>query len=415
MLSWRAWAAGAVLLSAAFVGCEAEPAGAPSKPPDVDVSTPVSDRVADYEVFTGRVQTMHYLDLKARVTGYLEQINFQEGDDVTEGQVLFRIDSRPYDATLAQAVAQVNQASSHLQSMQDVYARDLRSPAATPEATLIQDRDNVEEARAAVEQAKAQRQAAQNNVDYCVIKAPFSGRISRRNVDPNNDVIADNTVLATLVQLNPLYAYFDVDERTLLRIGALLPQGKIPADAADRFPLTLGLANESPEEFKHKGRLRIADNRVDATTGTLRMWGTFDNLDSELKPGLFVRVRMDVGRPHDALFISESALGSDQGRRYLYVVVKNDQGKDVVAYRRVEVGQHKNGLIAVNILTPEQAKGDPKQWDGLLPGEMVVVNGLQRLHADMEISPTPRDMTKATAPPTDVPVVAGGTGPAKKG
>src|SRR5581483_3462260 len=135
----------------------------------------------------------------------------------------------------------------------------LSSPSATPEATVVQDRDAFEEARAALEAAKASRQAAQNNVDYCVIKAPFDGRISRRQVDPGNDVIADNTVLASLVQLDPLYAYFDVDERTLLRIGALLPQGKIPSDAADRFPLTLGLANEKPEEFKRQGRLKIAD------------------------------------------------------------------------------------------------------------------------------------------------------------
>src|SRR5207302_1897169 len=184
--------------------------------PDVDVSSPVPDKVADFDVFTGRTQTQHYLDLKARVTGYLEPTDLQEGEDVKQGQTLFKIDSRPYDAALAQAEAILNQANTHLQSVEDVYQRDVRSPAATPEATLMQDRDNVEEAKAAVKAAEAARQAAQNNVDYCVIKAPFDGRISRRNVDPNNDVIADSTVLATLVQLNPLYAYFDVDERTLL-------------------------------------------------------------------------------------------------------------------------------------------------------------------------------------------------------
>jgi len=396
------WAAGALLAGGAMIGCEGEPPGAPAGPPDVDVSLPVEDKVADYEVFTGRMQTIHYLDLKARVTGYLEQINFQEGDDVTEGRELFKIDSRPYDATLAQAAAQVNQATSHLQSMQDIYARDLRSPAATPEATLIQDRDNVEEAKAAVEQAKAQRLAAQNNVDYCTIKAPFSGRISRRNVDPNNDVIADSTVLATLVQLNPLYAYFDVDERTLLHIGALLPQGKIPSDAADRFPLTLGLANENPEQFKHPGRLKIADNRVDATTGTLRMWGVFDNPDNELKPGLFVRVRMDVGRPGSSLFVAEAALGSDQGHKYLYVV--NDRNK--VVYTQVEMGQRKDGLIAVK----------PAKGYTLTANDKVVVNGLQRLHPDMDVRPKdPVPMRRAQAPATDTPVVAQDKGSEKKG
>lgn len=387
---WPAWAAGALLASAALAGCEGEPGAPPTKPPDVDVSMPVQDQVADYEVFTGRVQTPHYLDLKARVTGYLEEVNFQEGDDVKEGQVLFKIDTRLYDSALAEASAKVNQAVSHQQSMQDVYTRDERSPVATPEATLVQDRDNVEEAKASLEQAKAAQLTAQHNVNYCTIKAPFAGRISRRNVDPDNDVIADSTVLATLVQLHPLYAYFDVDERTLLRIGALLPQGKIPSDAADRFPLTLGLANESPEQFKHPGRLKIADNRLDATTGTLRMWGIFDNPDYALKPGLFVRVRMDVGRPQPSLFVSEAALGSDQGRSYLYVV--NDQNK--VVYTQVEKGQKKDGLIAVK----------PAKGYTLTADDKVVVNGLQRLHSDMEVRPKePQPMKRVQAAATDVP------------
>ncbi len=211
----------------------------------------------------------------------------------------------------------------------------MKSPAATPEATFIQDRDNREEAKATIARAKASREAAQQNVDYCVIRAPFSGRISRRSVDPGYDVVADKTVLASLVLLDPLYAYFDVDERTLLRIGALLPGGKVPADAAKQLPLTLGLANEKPEDFTHKGTLRIADNKVDATTGTVRMWGIFDNGKKDLRPGLFVRVRMDVGQPQPSLFVAETALGSDQGRKYLYVV--NDEKK--VIYTQVDVGR----------------------------------------------------------------------------
>src|SRR5262249_41813658 len=146
------------------------------------------------------------------------------------------------------------------------------------------------------------------------------GRISRRLVDPGNDVIADNTVLASLVQLDKLYAYFDVDERTLLRINHLLPHGKIPPDAAKLLPVTLGLANEKPEAFSHEGVVEFADNKVDPTTGTLRMWGTFDNPNFDLKPGLFIRVRMGLGAPRKALFVSEAALGSDQGRKFLYVV-----------------------------------------------------------------------------------------------
>jgi RND family efflux transporter MFP subunit len=367
-LSWRVWAAGAVLAAAAAAGCEGEPqqAGGPKKLEEVQVSALVPDYVADYEVFTGRVQTTHYLDIKARVTGYLKEAGFKEGEDVRKDQVLFKIDSRPYDAMLAQTAAMVAQASTHLQTAEDTYSRDLRSPAATSDAALTQDRDAVEEAKAALKQAEANRQAAQNNVDYCVIKAPFDGRISRLNVDPENDVIADNTVLASLVQLDPLYAYFDVDERTLLDIGALLPEGKITPRAAEVFPLTLGLANQKPEEFTHKGTLKIADNKVDSTTGTLRMWGTFDNAAHDLKPGLFVRVRMDKGRPKQSLFVYEAAIGSDQGRNYVYVVGADNKA----AYTQVEKGQKKDGLIAIK----------PAKGYELKPGDRVVVNGLQRIH-----------------------------------
>ncbi len=390
-LSWRLWAAGALLAGAAAVGCDSEPPAPPPSKPTVEVSNPVLDSVADFEVFTGRTQAMHSVDIKARVTGELMEMHFKEGEDVKKGQTLFKIDSRPYDATLAQAAAMVNQASTHGQSMQDIYSRDLRSPAATPEATLIQDRDNLDEAKATLKASQATRQAAQNNVDYCVIKAPFDGRISRLNIDLNNDVIADNTVLASLVQLDPLYGYFDVDERTLLRIGALLPHGEVPADASVKFPLTLGMANEKPEEFSHKGTLRIADNKVDPTTGTVRMWGVFANPDYDLKPGMFVRVRLDVGQPRPALFVAEEALGSDQGRRYLYVV--NDDNK--IVYTQVEVGQRKDGWIAVA----------PVQGYHLTAKDRVVVNGLQRVHSDQEVEPKPVAMPRAMVPSVEPPVV----------
>ncbi len=389
-LSWRGVIAGALLAAVSVVGCEGEGKPLEASKPDIEVSSPLTDSVADFEVFTGRTQAMHYLDIKARVTGYLEHKNFDEGDDVKRGPGAFQDRPRPYDARLGQADAMVNLSNSHLQSMQDVYSRDLRSPAATPEATLIQDRDNLDEAKATLKAAEATRQAAQNNVDYCVIKAPFDGRISRLSIDLNNDVIADTTVLASLVQLDPLYGYFDVDERTLLRIGALLPEGKVPADASVKFPLTLGMANEKPEEFSHKGTLTIADNKVDPTTGTVRMWGVFANPKYDLKPGMFVRVRMDVGQPQPSLFVAEAALGSDQGRRYLYVV--NDDNKTV--YTQVDVGQRKDGLIAV-----KPVKGPLTEKD------RVVVNGLQRVHADQEVAAKSVAMPRATVPGVETPVV----------
>ena len=151
------------------------------------------------------------------------------------------------------------------------------------------------------------------------------------------------------------------------------------------------MANEKPEEFSHKGTLKIADNKVDPTTGTVRMWGVFANPDYDLKPGMFVRVRMDVGQPRPSLFVAEAALGSDQGRRYLYVV--NDDNKTV--YTQVDVGQRKDGLIAVK----------PVKGYRLTAKDRVVVNGLQRVHADQEVEPKPVDMPRATVPGVETPVV----------
>ncbi len=391
--SWRTWAAGVVLAGAAGLGCQGEAPPNPTKDPEVQVSTLVSGDVTDYEVFTGRTQTMHYEDIKARVTGYLKKIYFKEGEDVPAGAPLFDIDSTPYDAVRDQAQANANQAdalakqaASHYQSAMDTYKRDLASPSATPEATLIQDRDAADEAQAALNAASETHKAAlaalktaQTNVDYCHLTADFPGRISRLSVDLNNDIIADNTVLASLVQLQPkMYAYFDVDERIMEDLVApkktsdqpsYLPQGKASAEAVGNLPLWLSLANDEddPEKFDHKGALAIVDNKIDSSTGTVRMWGTFDNPAKDLVSGLFVRVRMDKGKAHKALLVSEAALGSDQSFQYLYTV--ND--KNEAEYTRVDVGQKAQGLIAVTA-----AKGYP----ALTPKTVVVVEGLQRIH-----------------------------------
>jgi RND family efflux transporter MFP subunit len=243
----------------------------------------------------------------------------------------------------------------------------LAPSAAVAKENLETDKGNWEVAKASVEQAEAALDTARLNLDFAKVHASFSGRIGRRQVDPGNLIQADNTVMATLVQLDPLYAFFDVDERTLLRLRELLPEGKIPHDAAKKLPVTLGFANENPESFSHKGTIKFTDNKIDSSTGTLRMWGTFENPKHDLYPNLFIRVRMGIGQPRPALFIAEAALGSDQGRKFVYVV--NNENK--IVYTPVEVGQRKNGLISVE--------------DGLSGGERIVVNALQRVKPGMEV------------------------------
>jgi RND family efflux transporter MFP subunit len=221
---------------------------------------------------------------------------------------------------------------------------------------LVADRDV---AAAQVESAKAAVESARLNVDFCRITAPFGGRISRRYVDPGNLVQADNTVLTSIVTLDPVYATFDVDERTLLRLRRLIREGKIPSARETEVPVWLALADEP--DFSRQGVINFADNKVDPATGTLRVRAVFRNEDRLLSPGLFVRVRARVGVPHRALLVAEQALGTDQGQKFVYVVNANDE----IEYRTVRVGPLHDGLRVIEA--------------GLKPDERVVVRGLQRV------------------------------------
>jgi RND family efflux transporter MFP subunit len=375
-------------LSLAAAGCNRKTASAAAKgPPEVDVSTPVADTIRDWEVFTGRTQAIQFVDLRARVTGYLDRVSFKEGDDVSEGQELFRLQLKPFQLAVEQARANIAQQQAQLTYNQLEYRRyqTLRAQGAMSPEDVEKTRSNLETTQAALKGAQAALEIAQQNLDWATVRAPFTGRIGRRQVDPGNDVIADSTILASVVQIDPLYAYFDIDERTLLRIRELFPGGKVPADAAERFPVLLGLANEKPEDFSHPGKLKFGDNRVDANTGTLRMWGTFENPKHDLYPGLFIRVRMGVGTPRPVVMVSEAALGSDQGRKVLYVLDKEDK----VSRVPVEIGQRKNGLIAVE--------------QGVSKDDRIVVNGLQTIRDGAAVVPKLVPMPRAKAA-RDLPV-----------
>jgi multidrug efflux system membrane fusion protein len=389
-----------LLLPLGLLGCNrAKTPPENAKPPEVMVALPVKDSIVNYEVFIGRTQAVNRVDLRARVTGYLDKVYvgredetqdgekppIREGDDVKKGQVLFVLQEKPFRDALTQAEKNYEQ----LVTQRDYNQRNLERIRTSGIGSSPADVDNAQTAYRTSESqaaaAKAAVEVARQNLEWATIRAPFDGRIGRRLVDRGNDVKADDTILATIEQLDPLYAYFDVDERTTLAIGKLLPDGKVPADAPQKFPLTLGLANERPENFAHKGMLKFADNRVDPGTGTLRMWGLFENPRHDLRSGMFVRVRMGIGDPRDTLFIAETALNSDQGRKYVYVV--DDENK--IVYTPVEPGQRKDGLIAVN----ERKDGD---HSGVKPGERVVVDGLQRVRAQMVVAPRDVPMPRAT-------------------
>jgi RND family efflux transporter MFP subunit len=348
----------------------AVPAGpADDAPPQVQVSRPVSQDVTDHQDYTGRTDAARTVALRARVTGYLAKVAFKEGSDVKEGDLLFEIDPRPYQAELAKAEANLALAETELKRAETDFERvksqfGKGSISREDYDKVVGDRD---EAAAAVNAAKAVREVARLNLSFTKVSAPVGGRIGRRLVDPGNMVKADDTILATIVSKDPMYAYFDLDERTVLELRQAIAGGKIKAAKLDELPVAVGLANK--EGFPLPGKIDFVNNSVDPNTGTLRVRAVLPNADGLLMPCLFVRVRLATSDRYKALLVPQRAVGTDQGRHFVYVV--NDKG--VVESRPVILGPHEGELVAV--------KG------GLKAEDWVAVSGLQRLRAGLTVQP----------------------------
>ena len=335
-------------LLAVLPGCRrAESAkvdAAKNAPPEVLVAQPIEAEVTDYEDFTGRVDAIHSVEVRARVTGYLDQVHFEDGSEVQQGDLLFEIDPRPYQAELDRTEATLAQAEARMRTAETEFQR---ASALSKRGSITREEyqltaDALAEARAGVGIQRAARDLAQLNLEFTKVRAPISGRISRRMVDPGNLVQADVTPLTSIVSLDPLYVYFDVDERTVLRLRRLVGEGKIPSRREAELPFLVALADE--EGFPRQGTIDFSDNRIDPGTGTLQARGVIPNpKPCVLSPGLFVRVRLPIGRPYQALMIAEQALGSDQGRKFLYVVNAQNEAE----YRSVEVGPARDGLRVV--------------------------------------------------------------------
>ncbi|MEI8371363.1 MAG: efflux RND transporter periplasmic adaptor subunit [Planctomycetota bacterium] len=365
-------------------------------PPEVNVSTPVTREITDLVEFTGHTEAVNSIVVRAMVTGYLDKVLFKEGDEVAENARLFKIDPQIYEAQLAQARANRELAQEHLKRLE----ADLRrAKSLLPGKAISQeDFDKVEgdrnEAKAGVGVAEAAEKLAQQNVDYTTITAKIGGRISRQMIDPGNMVRANDTPLTSIVSLDTMYAYFDIDERTMLQIRRLVRAGKVRSAHEGDTKIRLGLADE--EGFPHVGTINFIDNQVDVPTGTLRLRGLFPNPNRILSPGMFVRIRVPIGDPHQSLLVSERALGSDQGQKFLYVL--ND--KDEVAYRRVEVGALNDGLRVIQ--------------SGLKAGERVILSGLQRVRPGMKVNAkniamAPKDLPASAA--AGAPAVSPGAAP----
>jgi RND family efflux transporter MFP subunit len=364
----------------ALAGCARSPAELPAIAPiPVTVSYPVERQVADHADFTARTAAVDSVEVRAHVWGYLDKVNFKEGAMVKKGDVLFELDPRPYLALLNQAKAKVAQDEAQLKYDEAEYQRNLNL--ARTKAVSQSDLDKSAAARgvdlANVAADKALVASRQLDLEYTKVLAPISGRVSRYVVTVGNLIQSGNqnggTLLTTIVSVDPMYAYFDVDEHTVLRVRQLIREGKADSPReSDNVPVWLGLAND--EGFPHKGTINFVDNQVNPRTGTMRLRGVFPNKEQVLAPGFFGRVRVHIGRPHKALLVSELALDTDQGQKILYVV----NGKNEVVSRPVRLGVLQNGLREI--------------VDGLMPGEQVVVEGLQQVRPGLVVEPRLVDM-----------------------
>ena len=364
-------------LVAGLAGCaERQPKAAPAEALPIPVSQPVQREVTDFVDFTGRTDAIEAVDIRARVTGYLKKAPFKEGSDVKEGDLLFEIDPRPYEAQYKQALGQVDLYQSSLKLAQTTYKRDLeiaRTPGAVAAQQLDQDRAAIDEAEARVNAYKASLDIYKLNLEFTQVKSPIDGRISRYYLTKGNLVNQDQTLLTTVVSLDPLYVYFDMDEPTLLQIRKAINDGRIELPQEGNIRVFIGLQNE--DGYPHEGRVDFVNNQVNPNTGSISVRSRVDNPKPAkgtrlMSPGMFVRVRFPIGQPHQALLVIDRAIASDQGLKYVYVV--DAEGK--VQQRRVKTGAlQQDGL---RVLAPEsELKAD----------EWVVVGALQQVRPRMTI------------------------------
>lgn len=384
-----------------LTGCHEQPVSAVEESlPAVKISRPVEKDIVEYAYYTGRLDAEQAVNVQARVTGYLTSIDFDSGAEVKAGQQLFLIDPRPYQAQLDVATSQIALAEAQLELANADLAR-AKDVAKTPGAISRQELDKYaasqREAEAQLQAAKANAESARLNVEFTRVLSPIDGRVSRNLLSIGNLVKQDTTLLTTVVSLDPIYAYFDVDEHTVLKVRRMIREGKLQVGKEDDlFPVELGLADEG-NEYPHQGMVDFINNAIDPSTGTLQLRGQFANPKGEhgirmFSPGMFVRIRLPLSEPFKAMLVPQAAIGTDQGLKYVLIV--NDQ--DVVEYRPIQLGpeqpggmqavfpipmvQTETGLRPVEV-SPDGMPNVPQGTEtvpSIEANSRIVVSGLQR-------------------------------------
>jgi len=387
---WAPLAAALVLSSCA------RPAPAPP-PPKVKVVQPVAREITEWDEYTARLDAVDSVEVRPRVSGYLQSIHFQDGGLVNKGDLLFSIDPRPYEAALRRATADVELAKSRLALAQKNFARAadlLASHAISQEESDIR-QSNLRQAEASVDEAQAAVDAARLDVEFTQVKAPVSGRVGRKLVTEGNlingGVGTQGTQLTTIVSLDPIYAYFEADEGAILKYGRLARSGQRPSSRDYKNPVHVALADE--EGFPHPGVMDFVDNQVDRGTGTIVGRAVLPNPDLSLLPGLFARLRLPGSGQYRAILLPDEAIGSDQSQKFVYLV----DGESKAQYRTVKIGPLVDGLRVVR--------------EGVGPEDWVVMAGLQRVRPGLVVdaqretnpSPPPAETADATTSTTAAP------------
>ncbi len=363
-----------ILIAAVLAGCERQQqAAAAPPPPPVSVAQPVQRTVTDWDEFTGRFEAVDEVLVKARVGGSVTNVEFKDGDMVHAGDLLYIIDPRPFEAVATQADGQLAdaRAKTELAKRELERALNLVQSSAVSEQVVDQRRQALQAAHAAETIADGALKAAQLNVEFTHVLAPITGRVSRHLVSVGNLVQGSDsgasTLLTTIVSMDPIYIYFDVDEATYIRNSKLWFEGKRPSSRDTPNPVQVMLSGEIKPS--HDGHMDFLDNRLDESTGTLRSRAVIGNHDLSILPGQFGRVRLIGSSPYEALLLPDTAIATDQSRKIVFVVKEDD----TVEARAIELGPLDDGLRVVRT--------------GLKPEDRVIIDGIQRARIGAKVAP----------------------------
>jgi RND family efflux transporter MFP subunit len=359
-----------------LLGCAAPTPSAPP-PPAVTVATVASQEVTEWDEFTGRFEAVDAVDIRPRVSGYIKRVVFDEGKEVRKGDVLFEIDPRPYEADLARAQAELEQA----RTAAALATRDVERGQRLVQINALsrEEFDNrstaAQRSAAAIQIAEAAVTTARLNLEWTIVRSPISGRVGRAEVTAGNLVQAGSpTPLTSVVSLDPIYVAFEGDEQSYLKYAAMARNG---SRTGNRTPVSLGLADEG-DRYPYTGYVDFVDNQLNPESGTIRIRAVVSNRDRRFTPGLYARVKLVGSGQYQATLIQDRAVGTDQDKKFVMVL-----GPDsTVSYRAVKLGRIVNGLRIVQ--------------EGLKPGEQIVINGLQRIRTGAKVLAAVEPMSPAS-------------------